>query len=154
DLGRFHDEAEAVARLRHPHIVQIFEVGQLDGRLYFALEFVEGGTLADRIQNGPIPPHPAAQLLEALARAMHYAHVRGIIHRDLKPANVLLHSRRAFQQLPETDFHPSEWDFRRAMPKITDFGLAKLLDRAGTGHTAAGDVVGTPSYMAPEQALG
>ncbi|MFL5340238.1 MAG: WD40 repeat domain-containing serine/threonine protein kinase [Gemmataceae bacterium] len=154
DLGRFHDEAEAIARLRHPHIVQIFEVGQAEGRLYFVLEFVEGGTLADRIRGGPLPARPAAQLLEALARAMHYAHERGIVHRDLKPANVLLHGRKAFLDIPEeADRRPNEWDFRRYMPKITDFGLAKMLDRS-TGRTASGDVVGTPSYMAPEQAQG
>jgi serine/threonine protein kinase len=154
ELGRFHDEAEAIARLRHPHIVQIFEVGQVDGRYYFALEFVDGGTLADKIAGRPTPARSAAQLLEALARAMHYAHARGIIHRDLKPANVLLHSRRAFQDLSEQGPHSGEWDFRRAMPKITDFGLAKLIDRSGTGRTPIGDVVGTPSYMAPEHALG
>ena len=154
DLGRFHDEAEAISRLRHPHIVQIFEVGQVESRLYFVLEFVEGGTLGDRIQGRPMPPRSAAQLLESLARAMHYAHERGIIHRDLKPANVLLHGRKAFLDIPEdADRQPNEWDFRRYMPKITDFGLAKMLDRS-TGRTASGDVVGTPSYMAPEQAQG
>jgi len=156
DLGRFHDEAEAISRLRHPHIVQIFDVGQVDGRLYFVLEFIEGGTLADKVRSQALPPRPAAQLLESLSRAMHYAHLRGIIHRDLKPANVLLHGRRAFLDLADdSDRLPMEWDFRRYMPKITDFGLAKLMDRtSGTGHTASGDVVGTPSYMAPEQAQG
>src|SRR5207237_526229 len=147
-------EAEAISRLRHPHIVQIFEVGQVEGRLYFVLEFVEGGTLADKIQGQPLQARPAAQLAESLARAMHYAHERGIIHRDLKPANVLLHGRKAFMDIPEDmDRRPNDWDFRRFMPKITDFGLAKLLDRSA-GHTASGDVVGTPSYMAPEQAQG
>jgi WD40 repeat protein len=156
DLGRFHDEAEAVSRLRHPHIVQIFEVGQAEDRLYFVLEFVEGGTLAEKIKGRSPPTRSSAQLMESLARAMHYAHQRGIIHRDLKPANVLLHGRKAFLDFPENVDHlPEEWDFRRFMPKITDFGLAKLMDR-GTeqGHTASGDVVGTPSYMAPEQAQG
>jgi serine/threonine protein kinase/WD40 repeat protein len=156
DLGRFHDEAEAVSRLRHPHIVQIFEVGQAEGRLYFVLEFVEGGTLAEKIRARALPPRSSAQLLESLARAMHYAHQRGIIHRDLKPANVLLHGRKAFLGFSEdVDRLPEEWDFRRFMPKITDFGLAKLMDRGtGPGHTASGNVVGTPSYMAPEQAQG
>lgn len=156
DLGRFHDEAEAISRLRHPHIVQIYEVGEVKGRYYFVLEFVEGGTLADQIQGRPIPPRPAAQLVEALARAMHYAHQRGIIHRDLKPGNVLLHGRRVFSNFPDDiDRQSEEWDFRRFMPKITDFGLAKLLDRGDQqGHTSSGDVVGTPSYMAPEQAQG
>jgi WD40 repeat protein len=156
DLGRFRDEAEAISRLRHPHIVQIFDVGQVDDRLYFVLEFIEGGTLAEKIRGRPLPPRSAAQLLETLARAMHYAHERGIVHRDLKPANVMLHGRKAFADIPEdVDRLPEEWDFRRCMPKITDFGLAKLLDRStGGGHTASGDVVGTPSYMAPEQAQG
>jgi serine/threonine protein kinase/WD40 repeat protein len=156
DLGRFHDEAEAISRLRHPHIVQIFEVGQFDHRLYFVLEYVEGGTLADKINGKPLPPRSTAQLVESLARAMHYAHLRGIIHRDLKPANVLLHGRKAFIDIPEdADRLPEDWDFRRYMPKITDFGLAKLLDRSTqNGRTASGDVVGTPNYMAPEQAQG
>ncbi len=156
ELGRFHDEAEAISRLRHPHIVQIFEVGQFDNRLYVVLEFVEGGTLADKIRGKPLPARSSAQLVESLARAMHYAHQRGIIHRDLKPANVLLHGRKAFLDIPEdADRLPEDWDFRRSMPKITDFGLAKLLDRnTPNGHTASGDVVGTPSYMAPEQAQG
>ncbi|HEV3145281.1 MAG TPA: protein kinase, partial [Gemmataceae bacterium] len=154
DLGRFYDEAEAISRLRHPHIVQIVEVGQVEGRVYCALEFVEGGTLADKIRNKPQSPRASAQLLEALARAMSYAHERGIIHRDLKPANVLLHSRKAFLDVPEeADRLPTDWDFRKFMPKISDFGLAKLLDR-GEGHTSSGDILGTPSYMAPEQAQG
>ncbi len=156
DLGRFHDEAEAISRLRHPHIVQIYEVGEVEGRFYFVLEYVEGGTLSDQIHGHPIPPRPSAQLLEALARAMHYAHQRGIVHRDLKPGNVLLHGRKVFSSFQEDiDRQSEEWDFRRFMPKITDFGLAKLLDRQDhSGHTSSGDVVGTPSYMAPEQAQG
>ena len=155
DLGRFYDEAEAISRLRHPHIVQIVEVGRLDdGRVYCALEFVEGGTLTDKVRNKPQSGRSSAQLVEALARAMSYAHSRDIIHRDLKPANVLLHSRKALLDLPEEPNHlPTDWDFRRFMPKISDFGLAKLLDRRA-GHTASGDILGTPSYMAPEQAEG
>lgn len=156
DLGRFHDEAEAISRLRHPHIVQIFEVGEFDGRFYFALEYLEGGSLADFIRDRRVSPRACAQLVEALARAMHYAHQRGIIHRDLKPANVLLHERKALATVPAgIDFQSDEWDFRRLMPKITDFGLAKLLDRhESNGRTSSGDIVGTPSYMAPEQAKG
>jgi predicted Ser/Thr protein kinase len=133
EVARFRTEAEAVARLQHPHIVQIYEVGEHDGRPFFSLEFVEGGSLAERLEGTPWPAGKAAPLVEALARAMHAAHRKGIVHRDLKPANVLL--------TPEGE------------PKITDFGLAKKLD-VEKGQTQTGAIVGTPSYMAPEQAGG
>lgn len=131
--ARFLTEARAVARLQHPHIVQIHEIGDEAGLPFFALEFVEGGSL-DRILAGtPQPPLKAAQLLETLARAMHYAHQQGIVHRDLKPANILVAGD--------------------GQPKITDFGLAKQLADDG-GHTRTGQIMGTPRYMAPEQAFG
>jgi serine/threonine protein kinase len=137
-LARLRTEAEAVARLRHPNIVQIHEVGNQDGCPYLALEYVEGGTLAGKLAGMPYPPRPAAQLLETLARAVHHAHEQGIVHRDLKPANVLLTADGA--------------------PKIADFGLAK---HVGDGErfspavqTRTGIVMGTPSYMAPEQLAG
>jgi serine/threonine protein kinase/DNA-binding SARP family transcriptional activator len=133
DLARFRAEAEAVARLQHPHIVQIFEVGEHAGLPFFALEYLEGGSLQHRLQGSPLPAREAAQLVQTLARAIHAAHQRGIIHRDLKPANVLL-----------------DQDGR---PKITDFGLAKRVE-GGAGLTQSGVVMGTPSYMAPEQARG
>jgi predicted Ser/Thr protein kinase len=129
---RFHREAEAVARLRHPGIVDVYAYGEIDGCPFFSLEFLEGGSLADRLGDRPLPPHEAATLLADLARAAHYAHKQGIVHRDLKPANVLLTAD--------------------GLPKITDFGLAKRLEVQG--HTASGAVMGTPSYMAPEQAEG
>jgi WD40 repeat protein/tRNA A-37 threonylcarbamoyl transferase component Bud32/DNA-directed RNA polymerase subunit RPC12/RpoP len=132
DLARFQTEAEAVARLQHPNIVQIYEVGEQDGRPFFSLEFCAGGSLEKKLSGIPLPPKEAARLAETLARAMHAAHEAGVIHRDLKPANVLL---------TQDD-----------TPKITDFGLAKKLDEAG--QTATGAVMGTPSYMAPEQAGG
>jgi WD40 repeat protein/tRNA A-37 threonylcarbamoyl transferase component Bud32 len=132
DLLRFLAEGEAVAQLQHPHIVQIHEIGQQAGLPFFCLEYVEGGTLADRLRGGPLPPREAARLAETLARAMTYAHGRGLMHRDLKPSNVLLAADGA--------------------PKITDFGLAKRV--TGGGMTATGAVLGTPSYMAPEQAGG
>lgn len=133
ELSRFRLEAEAVARLQHPNIVQIYEVGETDGRPFFSLEFVDGGSLEDRLDGTPQAARPSAELLEQLARAVHAAHQCGVIHRDLKPANVLL--------------------AQDGTPKITDFGLAKQLDR-GQGHTQSGDIMGTPSYMAPEQAAG
>lgn len=133
DLARFKSEARAVAQFQHPNIVQIFEVGEADGLPYFSLEFVPEGTLSAKINRDPQPPRYAAEMVESLARAMQYAHERGIIHRDLKPANVLLAAD--------------------GTPKITDFGLAKQID-GDSGQTQAGQVLGTPSYMAPEQAYG
>jgi hypothetical protein len=140
ELARFRTEAEAVARLQHPHIVQIHEVGEVasgggDAPVklpFFSLEYCPGGSLAGKLPGTPLPPREAAPLAAALARAMAAAHQKGIIHRDLKPANVLL--------------------AEDGTPKITDFGLAKKLEEAG--HTGTGDVLGTPSYMAPEQAGG
>jgi WD40 repeat protein len=130
---RFQVEAEAAAALQHPHIVQIHAVGEHDGRPYCALEFVDGGSLAQRLAQGSLPAAEAAALAETLARAVQAAHDRRIVHRDLKPANVLLAAD--------------------GTPKITDFGLARRLD--GEGHaTQTGVVMGTPSYMAPEQARG
>jgi serine/threonine protein kinase len=133
ELARFQAEAEAVAQLHHPNIVQIYEVGEEEGRPYFSLEFVEGPSLDRKVRGTPLPPAEAAQLLQKLAEAMDYAHQHHIIHRDLKPANVLL--------------------AEDGTPKIGDFGLAKKLDE-DAGQTRTGTVLGTPSYMAPEQAEG
>jgi serine/threonine protein kinase len=132
DLARFQAEAEAIARLRHPNIVQVYEVGERDGTPFFSLEFCGGGSLERKLAGTPLPAREAATLVEALARAMQAAHEQHVIHRDLKPANVLLDES--------------------GTPKITDFGLAKKLDEAG--QTQSGAVLGTPSYMAPEQAGG
>ncbi len=133
ERARFRLEAAAAARLQHPNIVQVFEVGEANGHPYCALEFVEGGSLAGKIGGQPLPAREAAKLVEALARAMQLAHSRNVVHRDLKPANVLLAAD--------------------GTPKITDFGLARQLD-SDSGATQAGQVMGTPSYMAPEQASG
>jgi WD40 repeat protein len=133
DLIRFLGEAEAIAKLQHPNIVQVYEVGQCDGKPYFSLEFCAGGSLAHKLNGTPLPPREAAKLVETLAHAVEHAHEAGIVHRDLKPANVLLGSA------DDTE------------PKITDFGLAK---QAGSDLTASGAIMGTPSYMAPEQADG
>jgi tRNA A-37 threonylcarbamoyl transferase component Bud32 len=133
ERARFLAEAEAVARLQHPNVVQIFETGTHDGLPFMALEFVEGGSLANKVQDASLPPREAAALVEQLARGMAEAHSRGVVHRDLKPANVLLAAD--------------------GTPKITDFGLAKRVD-VGEGLTVSGAIMGTPSYMAPEQAAG
>jgi serine/threonine protein kinase len=132
-LARFRIEATAVARLDHPHIVRIHDFGEQNGQPYFAMEFVAGGSLAQKLRGSPLPVDQAASLVEALARAMHYAHQQNIIHRDLKPANVLLTAT--------------------GHPKIADFGLAKHLDVDQT-LTPSTAVMGTASYMAPEQAEG
>jgi WD40 repeat protein/predicted Ser/Thr protein kinase len=132
-VARFRTEAEAVASIQHPNIVQIYEIGEQGGVPYFSLEYVDGGSLANLIRAGTMAPKPAAAVVETLARATHYAHERGIVHRDLKPDNVLMSAA--------------------SMPKITDFGLAKRLD-ADQGQTESGSVLGSPSYMAPEQAEG
>jgi tRNA A-37 threonylcarbamoyl transferase component Bud32 len=133
ELARFQTEAQAIAALQHPHIVQVFEVGEHDGLPFFSLEFCPGGSLEKKLSGTPLAPAEAASLVEKLARAMAAAHSKGVIHRDLKPANVLL--------------------AEDGTPKITDFGLAKKLDQE-SGQTRSGAIVGTPSYMAPEQAGG
>lgn len=133
DLGRFRSEAQAVARLQHPNIVQIYEVGDDEGRPYFSLEYVDGGCLTRQLGGRPMPPRQAAEMALVLARAIAHAHAHGIVHRDLKPANVLL--------------------AKDGTPKITDFGLAKRLED-DEGQTRSGSILGTPDYMSPEQASG
>jgi tetratricopeptide (TPR) repeat protein len=152
ELARFRTEAEAVARLQHPNIVQIHEIGEQEGRPYFSLEYIDGGSLAAQLHGTPQPPRPAAHLIETLARAVHYAHERGIVHRDLKPANILLVSGGVVsgESSPGTTHHSP---LATHQPKITDFGLAKLMNREES-LTATGEIVGTINYMAPEQAWG
>ena len=133
DIQRFHAEAEAVAKLDHPGIVPIYEVGEVNGQHYFSMGLVEGGSLAALIKDRPIEPRRAAQLTKSIAEAMQYAHSRNIVHRDLKPANILL----------DAD----------GQPRIADFGLAKNIEQ-DSGLTASGQVMGTPAYMSPEQAAG
>jgi serine/threonine-protein kinase len=130
---RFRTEAEAVARLQHPNIVQIYEVGEYDGRPFLSLEYVDGGNLLRKVAGTAQPEREAAGLVETLARAVHYTHQRGILHRDLKPTNVLVTAD--------------------GTPKVADFGLAKVLDADG-GPTRSETLLGTPNYMAPEQAAG
>ena len=132
EKARFVTEVKAIARLRHPNIVQIFEVKEAEGQPYFSMEFCGAGTLAGQLKRSLLSPSDAARVVRVLARAVHHAHQQGIIHRDLKPSNVLL-----------TD---------DSTVKVADFGLAKLTD--SEGHTATGALLGTPGYMAPEQARG
>jgi serine/threonine protein kinase len=132
DRERFAAEAEAAAQLQHPNIVQIYEIGEVGGRPYFSLEYVDGGSLDQRVGGKSTDAYEAAELVAKLARAVHAAHSHGIVHRDLKPANVLLTAD--------------------GTPKITDFGIAKRLDAAT--QTQTGKILGTPCYMSPEQAQG
>jgi WD40 repeat protein/serine/threonine protein kinase len=168
-LGRFKLEVEAVGRLQHPNIVQIFDVGEMGQRPCYVMELVAGGTLKKICQNAPQPPEAAARLVRTLAQAMAYCHQQGIIHRDLKPANILLarrpgstdDGRTPFSHVTMTndsataDLSGRESSVRATglddwFPKISDFGLAKLLD-ADAGQTLTEQLLGTPGYMSPEQ---
>ncbi len=134
ELKRFLAEAETAARLQHANIVHIYEVGENEGVPFFSMEFVEGGSLADRLRkNGPPPVREAAALMMSVARALHFAHQNGVVHRDMKPGNVLMDSND--------------------VPKVADFGIAKRLSD-DSALTLSGAVIGTPAYMAPEQAKG
>ena len=161
-LDRFRAEAMAVARLRHPSIVQIYEIGEWDGRPYFVMEYVEGGSLADHLDGKPLASRAAAELVEMLALATHAAHQCGIVHRDLKPANILLAFPREPQVTPPASAAADPgaqptlacgWRRNGCVPKISDFGLAKRLESRTTG-TQTGMLLGTPGFMAPEQAAG
>ncbi len=132
-LKRLRREAEAAAKLNHPGIVPIYEVGDRDGAYYFSMRFVEGDHLDEVVNRGRVPARQAAELIAKVARIAHYAHEHGILHRDIKPGNILLDAN--------------------GEPHLTDFGLARLIERGST-VTGTQEVMGTPSYMAPEQALG
>jgi serine/threonine protein kinase len=147
---RFRAEAEAAARLAHPNVVQVYEVGEHAGRTFLALEFVAGNSLARKLGGKPVSAAEAAALVEPLARAVQHAHERGVVHRDLKPANVLLSVGQAFQPDSSKDVRLESLTY---VPKITDFGLARRQQpESGQTHaTIPGELLGTPVYMAPEQ---
>lgn len=143
DLARFRAETEAAAQLHHPHIVPLYEVGEIEGRPFFSMKLIEGTTLAKRLADGPLPSREAAELLAPICRAIADAHRRGVLHRDLKPSNILIDAE--------------------GRTYVTDFGLAKRLktdsssvDGPAGSHslTQSGAILGTPGYMAPEQAAG
>jgi serine/threonine-protein kinase len=154
---RFLREAEAVAGLRHPNVVQLYDVGEVDARPYFTMELVEGGNLAQKLAGAPLPAREAATLVAAVAEAVHAAHTSGIVHRDLKPGNILLQRKSSSKSEIRNPKSESSSDFGFRIsdfePKVTDFGLARRLE-GGDGLTLSGTPVGTPSYMAPEQARG
>ncbi len=180
-LARFQAEARAEARLQHPNIVQVHAVGEYEGYPYLSLEYMDGGSLAQKIERQPQPPRQVAQLVYLLARAMAFAHGRGIIHRDLKPANVLLKEDSTTENTENTEKNKETKDNKRPeeqqekrthtanefasfssfrdfrggsfLPKIADFGLAKCLEE-DSGFTRTGNLMGTPNYMSPEQAEG
>ncbi|MEX0586844.1 MAG: serine/threonine-protein kinase, partial [Pirellulales bacterium] len=133
DLARFRTEAESAAQLDHPSIVPIYEVGEQQGQPFFTMKYVPGTTLTRRLADGPLEPREAASILAPICRAIHYAHERGVLHRDLKPSNILIDEE--------------------GRPHVSDFGLAKRVE-AEEHLTLSGAVLGTPSYMAPEQAAG
>jgi hypothetical protein len=152
-LARFLVEAQAVARLEHPNIVRVWESGEAEGQPYLALEFIGGGSLAARRREGPCPPRVAAHLVAQLADAMEYAHREGVIHRDLKPANILLQPVSGEGRLPTDSLAAGRVPLTACVPRIADFGLARLLEREAA-RTLPGARLGTPPYAAPEQAEG
>ncbi len=133
EIRRFYQEARAAAGLRHPNIVSVHDVGDVDGQHFLTMDFVDGGSLADLLRTGPLDPELAAELLLTVAQAVQYLHDHQVIHRDLKPSNILLDAG--------------------GQPSVTDFGLAKVF-HGDSQETASGTILGTPSYMSPEQAAG
>ncbi len=133
EILRFHAEAEAAANLRHPNIVTIYEIGELEGQHYFSMDYIHGESLTEIMSQKGVTPDQAAEYLHTIALAIEYAHQHGVVHRDLKPSNILIDAS--------------------GQPKVTDFGLAKRIDR-GVDLTMSGSLIGSPPYMSPEQAAG
>ena len=158
DVKRFQLEAQAAANLDHPGIVPVYGVGEIDGRHYYSMAFVERQSLAKRVADGPLSPREAAEIVRQVAEAVQYAHEHGVIHRDLKPHNILLLARATASNTPQPDSTAPARLANSAtstapIAKVTDFGLAKQLD-ADSSLTNTGQILGTPSYMPPEQAQG
>jgi len=158
DRARFRAEAEAAARLQHPGIVQVHEIGEHDGHPFLVFEYLAGGNLEQRLDGKPWPAFDAARLVESLAVAVQHAHDHGIIHRDLKPANILITRPQSQVPSPESSADRLETrDCRLGTPKVSDFGLARQFDADQAtprpGLTVTGTIVGTPAYMAPEQTM-
>jgi len=161
ELRRFQAEARATAKLTHPHVLQVYEAGCVNGQHFFTMQYVDGPSLAQRLRDGPLEPEEAARCLLGVARAVAYLHEQGIVHRDLKPSNILLQSgvrgqgpgvsKEAFGSLTP-DSCPLTPD-SSLFPYVTDFGLIKMV-QSSSDLTGTGVIVGTPSYMAPEQAAG
>ncbi len=163
DIKRFRTEAEAAAHLQHPNIVAIHQVGEAAGQHFFSMDYVEGTSLAALVRENPLPAKQAAAIMQTVAEAVYYAHTKGIIHRDLKPANVLMQMAESRGQRAESQKADEDRGHAVSLalssppsalrPKITDFGVAKRLE-VDSGQTSTGAIMGTPSYMSPEQAAG
>jgi serine/threonine protein kinase len=145
---RFRREAETAARLDHPNIVPVYEVGEHEGQPYFTMKYIEGTTLARLVGEHPLPPREAARCVAVVARAIHYAHQRGVLHRDLKPSNILVVGDASQKRSDDERFCEAS-----LTPLVADFGLAKRVE-GGESLTTSGAILGTPSYMPPEQASG
>lgn len=144
---RFRAEAKAAARLDHEHVVTIYEVGEVEGTLYYSMQFIEGRSLSQMVGESPIENHRVAELIAKVASAVDHAHGQGILHRDIKPQNILVR-----EQQQTGGAKGSTLALGRDRPYVADFGLAKTLDEGGAGSTHTGEVMGSPSFMSPEQA--
>jgi serine/threonine protein kinase/formylglycine-generating enzyme required for sulfatase activity len=166
EVARFLAEARAEARLDHASIIPVFEIGEADGLPFFAMALVEGGSLSQRLADGPLPPKVSARVMRQVADAIQHAHDRGVLHRDLKPQNILLQQDNETADSGSNSGGAGTGTVRPAsatagtstrgesipIPKVSDFGLSRLIGQDGL--TATGEVLGTPSYMPPEQASG